>query len=239
MAKRVWKSEETGFRYLVAVIILLICLTVEYQMLDRLMQQAYQVRYQEHLETFRKEPLAYLHQTIGKEAYDVFFQEQVDGILTDIRSFPIEKSYIQDISYEDSWYGERNFGGDRKHEGTDLMSGSNISGAIPVVSMTDGVVTNIGWLYLGGWRIGIQSEQGIYYYYAHLHSYAADIRQGDTVHAGQLLGFMGNSGYGEEGTVGMFDVHLHVGIYIYDDSGREISLNPYPFLKEFQEKDIL
>ena len=54
------------------------------------------------------------------------------------------------------------------------------------------------------------------------------------MYAGQLLGFMGDSGYGEEGTTGMFDVHLHVGIYFYDTEGREISMNPYFFLQELQ-----
>ena len=37
---------------------------------------------------------------------------------------------------------------------------------------------------------------------------------------------MGDSGYGEEGTVGRFDVHLHLGIYSWD-TGEEISVNPY------------
>ena len=50
--------------------------------------------------------------------------------------------------------------------------------------------------------------------------------------AGELLGFMGDSGYGEEeGTVGKFAVHLHLGIYIEDETGEEISVNPYWVLK--------
>ena len=40
----------------------------------------------------------------------------------------------------------------------------------PVRSMTDGVVEKIGWLTLGGWRIGIRSFRGRYFYYAHLSS---------------------------------------------------------------------
>ena len=56
--------------------------------------------------------------------------------------------------------------------------------------------------------------------------------------AGELLGYMGDSGYGEEGTTGKFDVHLHVGIYFYKN-GEEISLNPYFLLKALENKKLI
>lgn len=97
-------------------------------------------------------------------------------------------------------------------------------------------MTNIGWLELGGWRIGITSENGIYYYYAHLDSYAP-LSVGDTVTAGQLLGFMGNTGYSKvEGTKGKFDVHLHFGIYVTDENGTELAVNPCYLLKTIENK---
>lgn len=221
-------------RYLAGILGLILCLTVEWEMIDRFTKNAYTIRYQEALEEFRQNPEDYFRYHQRKEAYDVFFASRLEALRREMSCFPVEKSYIQDVSYVDSWYGERTFGGERLHEGTDIMSIPNVSGEIPVVSMTNGSVKNIGWLKLGGWRIGIESESGIYYYYAHLHSYAANLKQGDAVYAGQLLGFMGDSGYGEEGTTGMFDVHLHVGIYFYDAEGREISMNPYFFLQELQ-----
>ncbi len=52
--------------------------------------------------------------------------------------------------------------------------------------------------------------------------------------AGELLGYMGDSGYGPEGTTGKFDVHLHMGIYVYLD-GEEISLNPYYVLRWLED----
>ena len=77
-------------------------------------------------------------------------------------------------------------------------------GYYPVVSMTDGIVESKGWLELGGCRLGIRAPHGAYFYYAHLDSYA-DIEEGDTINAGDLLGFMGDTGYGtEEGTRGNF-----------------------------------
>ena len=55
--------------------------------------------------------------------------------------------------------------------------------------------------------------------------------------AEQLLGFMGDTGYGEAGTKGMFPVHLHLGIYIYPD-GTEMSINPYAILKYAEQKKL-
>ena len=116
------------------------------------------------------------------------------------------------------------------------MAGKNERGRYPVVSMSDGVVTNIGWLEKGGYRIGITSPNGVYFYYAHLESYAS-VKEGDDIQAGELLGFMGDSGYGEEGTVGKFDVHLHLGIYSWD-TGEEISVNPYYVLLSLNGKKL-
>lgn len=153
--------------------------------------------------------------------------------------FPIPVSTLNpslEMSYIDGWMCERNYAGKRRHEGTDIMASENKRGLYPVVSMTDGVITNLGWLEKGGYRIGITTEGGTYYYYAHLDSYG-NIKEGMEVKAGELLGYMGDSGYGEEGTVGKFDVHLHVGIYFYED-GRELSVNPYHLLKFLENNKL-
>lgn len=139
-------------------------------------------------------------------------------------------------SFVDTWQAERNYQGKRGHEGTDIMAGENTRGLYPVLSMTDGTVANMGWLDKGGYRIGVISDSGTYYYYAHLDSYA-NLKEGDEVKAGQLLGYMGDSGYGPEGTKGQFAVHLHVGIYIYLN-GEEISLNPYYVLCALEGKKL-
>lgn len=162
-------------------------------------------------------------------------------IWQDVEYFPVPVSKTNEdatVSFENSWMYERNFGGKRGHEGTDIMASINERGYYPVVSMTDGVVEKIGWLTKGGYRIGIRSPSGGYYYYAHLYCYADNIKAGDTVKAGQFIGYMGDSGYGSEGTVGQFPVHLHVGIYVNNEKGEEISINPYPVLKYFEEKTL-
>lgn len=135
-----------------------------------------------------------------------------------------------DISYEDTWYVHRSYGGSRRHEGADLMASNNKRGYFPVISITDGIVEKLGWLEQGGYRIGIRTEARGYFYYAHLDSYAPGLKEGMPVIAGQLIGFMGDSGYGSEGTVGKFDVHLHLGIYVPSKNG-DMSVNPYCILR--------
>lgn len=155
-----------------------------------------------------------------------------EKIWADIERFPVmfwENESELTVSYENSWMNERTYGGKRGHEGTDLMASENIRGIFPIVSMTDGIVTNKGWLPKGGWRIGISAPHGGYFYYAHLDSYS-DIKTGDRIEAGDIIGYMGDSGYGDEGTTGMFPVHLHLGIYL-DNTDDAISINPYWILK--------
>lgn len=170
--------------------------------------------------------------------------EECKALLTVVENeasyYPIPESSVDKslkTSFSNSWMTERTFGGKRGHEGTDIMASQNKRGLYPVLSMTDGVITNLGWLEKGGYRVGITSKSGTYYYYAHLESYS-NIKEGDSVMAGELLGYMGDSGYGEEGTTGKFDVHLHVGIYFYKN-GEEISLNPYFLLKALENKKLI
>ena len=162
------------------------------------------------------------------------------AVWDDVEYFPVaEPSNRSDaaVTFEDSWMFGRSYKGERGHEGTDIMAAVNERGLYPVVSMTDGTVKNKGWLELGGWRLGIETERGAYFYYAHLDSYA-DIEVGDEVKAGDFLGYMGDSGYSrEEGTIGNFPVHLHMGIYLYPD-GREVSVNPYGVLRYAEDRRV-
>lgn len=143
------------------------------------------------------------------------------------------------VRYENSWMFERTYGGARGHEGCDLMPPTDISDYYEVVSMTDGVVEQVGWLPLGGWRIGIRSPSGGYFYYAHLSSYSRAFSVGERVTAGETLGMMGDTGYGEEGTSGKFAVHLHLGIYIRTEHTEELSVNPYWILRFLEQSDVI
>lgn len=173
-----------------------------------------------------------------REAFQMYLQ-MMEAIWEDLRYFPVPVSTTDSeatVSYVESWMTERTYGGKRGHEGTDIMAKKNVPGLYPVISMTDGVVKSKGWLEKGGYRIGILSPCGGYFYYAHLDSYA-DVDVGDTIEAGDILGFMGDSGYGVEGTAGRFPVHLHLGIYIYPN-GEETSVNPYHILQYLENHKL-
>ena len=103
--------------------------------------------------------------------------------------------------------------------------------------MTDGVVEKTGWLPLGGYRIGIRTDTGGYFYYAHLASYEKNFYPGEIVKAGDILGYMGNTGYGPAGTKGKFPVHLHLGIYIPLANKKKNQCKPLLAVKNFHEKN--
>ena len=132
---------------------------------------------------------------------------------------------------------ERTYGGKRGHEGCDIMASYNHRGVYPVVSVCDGTLEKIGWLPQGGWRLGIRSKTGVYYYYAHLSDYMKEYQIGEQIRAGEVIGFMGDTGYSEiEGTTGNFDVHLHFGIYLNDKNGKEYAISPYQVLQKLENK---
>ena len=79
----------------------------------------------------------------------------------------------------------------------------------------------------GGWRVGIRSfDSRRYYYYAHLqkdHPFAEGLEVGDVVQAGDLIGFMGRTGYSARENVNNIEpVHLHFGMeLVFDESQKE------------------
>ncbi len=117
----------------------------------------------------------------------------------------------------------RSFGFTRKHLGNDLMG----SLGTPVVAVEGGVVEAMGWNRYGGWRIGIRSfDSRRYYYYAHLQKnrpFAEGLHEGDVVQAGDLIGFMGRTGYSDRENVNNIEtVHLHFGMQlVFDESQKE------------------
>ena len=117
----------------------------------------------------------------------------------------------------------RSFGFKRKHLGHDMMG----SLGTPIVAVEGGIVEALGWNRYGGWRIGIRSfDSKRYYYYAHLRKdrpFAEGLEVGDLVQAGDLIGYMGRSGYSDkENTDNIETVHLHFGMQlIFEESQKE------------------
>ena len=123
----------------------------------------------------------------------------------------------------DDFGAARSFGSKRKHLGHDMMG----SLGTPIVAVEGGIVEALGWNRYGGWRIGIRSFDGKrYYYYAHLKKdtpFAEGMAEGDIVQAGDLIGYMGRTGYSDkENTNNIETVHLHLGIQlVFEESQKE------------------
>ncbi|WP_430784459.1 M23 family metallopeptidase [Virgibacillus flavescens] len=157
------------------------------------------------------------------------FNKFNDIQLTD-RVFPMPSNY--NYSYNNTWGNRRGFGGLRIHEGTDIFADYGT----PVRSTTYGVIELMGWNLFGGWRIGLRDVHNIYHYYAHLSNYKDDIKVGQIVKPGDVIGYVGSTGYGPPGTSGKFPPHLHYGMY-KDNGYSEWSFDPYPYLKKWQRMD--
>ncbi len=150
----------------------------------------------------------------------------------DQRAFPLPVT--AHYSYQGTWGASRGWGGRRIHEGTDLFAGYGV----PVRSVSYGVIEVKGWNEYGGWRVGIRDMHNTYHYYAHLSSFNKEWKEGDIVEPGDVIGFVGSSGYGKEGTSGRFPPHLHYGMYKYN--GRvEWAFDPYPYLQIWEKEEKL
>lgn len=143
---------------------------------------------------------------------------------------PLRSNY----SYRNTWGDARGWGGRRIHEGTDIFADYGV----PVRATSYGIVEMKGWNKYGGWRIGIRDINNNYHYFAHLSGFAKDLRLGQIVEPGMLIGGVGSSGYGPPGTSGKFPPHLHYGVY-KDNGYTEWSYDPYPHLRLWERQDRL
>lgn len=134
---------------------------------------------------------------------------------------PIADSFY--YTHYDDFGASRSYGYKRNHLGHDLMA----STGTPVIAIESGIVEAMGWNQYGGWRIGIRSFDGKrYYYYAHLRQnrpYHCDLFEGKVVKAGDVIGYVGRTGYSsQENTNGIEVSHLHYGMQIiFDESQKE------------------
>ena len=76
----------------------------------------------------------------------LYYMEMIDQMFSELQCFPVVKEGNDEpypVNYENSWGAQRTYGGERTHEGCDLMAISNERGRFKVCSMTDGTVENI------------------------------------------------------------------------------------------------
>jgi murein DD-endopeptidase MepM/ murein hydrolase activator NlpD len=140
--------------------------------------------------------------------------------------------------FVDSWGMARP--DDRTHQGVDLM-GAKMA---PVVAVLDGVIETMREGDIGGYYIKIDHGQGTSSWYMHLnndtpgtddgrggpeYAFAEGLRVGDPIEAGQMIGYVGDSGNAEGG-----GPHTH-----FELSLKERMVNPYPYLRGAHERWLL
>lgn len=149
-----------------------------------------------------------------------------------MNAFPFKKGtynqFVRDYGVPRSWSPSGEVS--RRHEGQDIIADK----WTPVYAVASGKIISYGWSEYGGYRLMIDVD-GINYatYYAHFSSYAKGLYNGKKVKAGDLIGYVGSTGYGPEGTSGKFINHLHFGIYDLSTGG---TIDPYPYLKDLEKK---
>lgn len=132
------------------------------------------------------------------------------------------------VEFENTWGNARS--GGRRHRGTDLMADK----MVPVVAVADGVVD---WVHDGGRKdccaLGIEHDDGWQSWYIHMNNdtpgtddgqgwgFAPGIDEGVRVSAGQLIGWVGDSGNAEH-----TPPHIHFELHRPDGT----AINPYASL---------
>lgn len=139
--------------------------------------------------------------------------------------------------FDDTWGHGRS--GGRRHVGTDLMAPK----MSPVYAVADGIVSIMKRGGSAGWWIGIEHARGLESWYMHLNNdapgtdngraetseiFAPGLEVGAFVTAGQLIGYVGDSGNAEgSGSHTHFELHLN---------GSPI--NPYPLLAAAHDRAL-
>ena len=109
-----------------------------------------------------------------------------------------------DSSYSDTYGAARGDVSGGWHHGDDIFAPLGA----PLLAVAHGTVFSVGWNKVGGWRLWLRDDRGWEYYYAHLSAYSPLAVNGAVVNAGDVLGFVGNTG-DAEGT----PYHLHFEVH--------------------------
>jgi peptidoglycan LD-endopeptidase LytH len=138
------------------------------------------------------------------------------------RALPIPVDGVTHSQLRNTWGMARD--GGRHHKGIDIFAPRNT----PIRSVTEGVVEFKGMRGLGGQVVSIVGPGGYRHYYAHLEEFGLQA-EGDWVGAGEVIGYVGNSGNAAISTT-----HLHYGIYA--PSGTAV--NPYTYLRKSEPFEL-
>ncbi len=110
-----------------------------------------------------------------------------------------------DVAALDGDFEERRGGGSRGHEAVDMLAPRNT----PIHAVENGTIARLFKSAAGGITIYQFDPTGSFcYYYAHLERYADDLREGQQVQRGEVIGYVGTTGNAPPNTP-----HLHFAIF--------------------------
>jgi peptidoglycan LD-endopeptidase LytH len=128
--------------------------------------------------------------------------------------FPVEGRTARAVQ---SFFRDERDAGRREHHGIDIFAPRRT----PVLAAAGGIVTSVGTNNLGGNVVWLwDPRRGLSHYYAHLDSQA--VSTGQAVQAGDLLGYVGNTGNARTTAP-----HLHFGLYARGEG----PIDPLPFVE--------
>ena len=90
------------------------------------------------------------------------------------------------------------------HHGEDIFAAEGT----PLLAVADGTLHTIGFNRIGGYRLWLRDGSGNEFYYAHLSAYSPLAVEGRSVQAGDVIGFVGDTGDADGGAP-----HLHFEIH--------------------------
>jgi murein DD-endopeptidase MepM/ murein hydrolase activator NlpD len=116
------------------------------------------------------------------------------------------------------------YGAPRQDTGTHIGNDVFAAFGTPVVAVADGRLYRVGTRKVPGNRLWLRDRNGHRFFYAHLSDFAAAAYNGADVHAGEVIGFVGNTGDAEP-----TPPHVHFEVHLADHS----PVNPFPFLTKW------
>jgi murein DD-endopeptidase MepM/ murein hydrolase activator NlpD len=109
------------------------------------------------------------------------------------------------------------------HHGDDIFAPLGA----PLLAVASGTVFSVGWNKVGGNRLWLRDGQGNLFYYAHLSAFSPLAVNGSKVNAGDVVGFVGNTG-DAQGTP--FHLHFEVHPVGLLGLGYDGAVNPTSYL---------
>lgn len=112
------------------------------------------------------------------------------------------------------------------HQGADIFAPFGA----PVIAVQDGRLIKVGTLPISGNRLWLVTDNGDAFFYAHMSAFARTARNGASVKAGDVVGFIGNTGDAEP-------TPPHTHFEVHPGGMNEPAVDPYPIVTAWRDRD--